>query len=84
MQIYMQAFPGENKPPRFYQLILQQDLLGGWTVIREWGTQGKSGRVKQEIHPSREAAVDAMIKLRDVQLARGFQVVYLRGDAPIS
>ncbi len=32
--------PLAAEAPRYYQIALHQDLLGGWTLTREWGQQG--------------------------------------------
>ncbi len=82
MQIYMQITPMDDRPPRFYHLILQQDLLGGWTLVREWGYQGYAGRVRREHHDTLEAAQAALIRARDDQLRRGYRVVFTRGEQP--
>lgn len=80
MHIYMQTPPQEDRPPRFYHLILQQDLLGGWSLVREWGTQGSGGRVVRDHHSARETAEAAMVRARDEQLRRGYRVVFVQGD----
>jgi len=80
MRVYMQTMAGADTLPRFYQLVLQEDLLNGWTLVREWGKQGSSGRVKKDHFPSREDAQYALLKVRDAQLKRGFRVVYMRGE----
>jgi len=69
-----------EKKPRFYQLVLQEDLLNGWTLVREWGYQGSAGRVKKDHFASRDEAQTALLKVRDSQVKRGFKVVYMRGD----
>jgi predicted DNA-binding WGR domain protein len=79
MRIYMQIQPLDNKPPRFYQLHLQEDLLGGWTLIKEMGYQGSSGKVIQEHHQIYEDAVNALIKTRDQQIQRGYRIVFSEG-----
>jgi predicted DNA-binding WGR domain protein len=56
MRIYMQIPPEGDKVPRYYHLHLQEDLLEGWTLIREWGYQGMAGRVKREHFADHEAA----------------------------
>jgi len=81
MRIYMQTPAAENQPLRFYHLILQQDLLEGWNVIREWGTQGASGRVKRDHYPELGSAELALLKLRDAQIKRGYKVVFLQGQS---
>jgi predicted DNA-binding WGR domain protein len=83
MRIYMQTLPAENQPPRFYHLFVQQDLLGGWTLVREWGRQGMAGRVKREHFPSLEAAEETLIKFRDAQMQRGFRVVFTQGQRQV-
>ncbi|MGD8784199.1 MAG: WGR domain-containing protein [Thioalkalispiraceae bacterium] len=76
----MQTIADADTSPRFYQLVLQEDLLNGWTLVREWGRQGSSGRVKKDHFASREEAQNALLKVRDAQLKRGFRVVYMRGE----
>jgi predicted DNA-binding WGR domain protein len=80
MHIYMQNIAADKKIPRFYHLLLQKDLLEGWTLIREWGAQGSPGRVKRDHHLTREDAIAALISVRDAQLRRGFQVVFAQGE----
>ena len=82
MRIYMQIPPEGDKAPRFYHLHLQEDLLEGWTLIREWGYQGARGRVTRELYPDRESAEAALLRVRDEQLKRGYRVVFLHtGDS---
>lgn len=69
----------EQQHTRYYQLLLLQDLIAGWTLVREWGKQGSSGRVKKDHFPNRSDALNAMERIRDAQLNRGFQVVFMQG-----
>lgn len=80
MRIYMQIPPEGDKAPRYYHLHLQEDLLEGWTLIREWGYQGASGRIKREHFDDQTAAQAAMLKIRDEQIKRGFQVVFMQAQ----
>ncbi|MFA5529491.1 MAG: WGR domain-containing protein [Thiohalomonadaceae bacterium] len=80
MRIYMQTPVTDERPPRFYHLFLQCDLLEGWTLVREWGFQGSSGRVVREHFSTREAAEEAMVQHRDAQLGRGYRVVFAKGE----
>ncbi len=83
MRLYLQIPALEDKPPRFFQLIIQPDLIGGWSLIRESGYQGRSGRVTRTHHESYEEAVELMTTWRDKQINRGFKVVYMKGmDLP--
>ncbi len=80
MRIYMQIPPGDATAPKFYHLHLQEDLLEGWTLIREWGFQGARGRLVRDHYPDRESAEAAMLKYRDSQLNKGYQVVFMQAQ----
>jgi len=83
MRVYLQIPALEDKPARYYQLMLQEDLINGWTLVREWGQQGYAGRVKRDHFPDRQAAEAALLRVRDTQVSRGFKVVFMQGsDAP--
>ena len=75
----MQSNPGSAEPQKYFQLILQQDLLGGWSLIRETGQQGTRGSLKREQFLDLEAAQAALVKARDQQLKRGFRVMFSQG-----
>jgi predicted DNA-binding WGR domain protein len=78
MRIYMQIPPEGDKAPRYYHIHLQEDLIDGWTLIREWGYQGAAGRLRKEHYPDRETAEAALVKARDEQIRRGYQVVFIQ------
>ncbi len=80
MRIYLQTPPTSEAAPRYYHLFLQKDLLDGWSLVRESGQQGKSGRVSKKHYAARDEAVDALIRARDAQLKRGYRVVFVKGD----
>lgn len=80
MRIYMQTPHSTERPPRFYHLFLQEDLLGGWTLVKEWGFQGASGTVHREYFSDRDAAMQALISSRDAQLKRGYRVMFTKGE----
>ncbi len=79
MRIYMQTIQSQDQPLRFYQLHLQQDLLGSWVLVRESGFQGNRGQVKRSYFHGRDEAEQAMVKLRDMQAKRGYRVVFREG-----
>ena len=80
MRLYMQTKPAASEPPRYYQIALQQDLLGGWTLYRESGIQGGRATVKREQFLERDAAIAALEKARDAQLKRGFRLMFAQGQ----
>ena len=80
MRIYMQTQVTPEQPLKFYQLQLQQDLLSGWSLVRETGYQGSRGKVYREYFEQREDAEQALIKRRDMQLKRGYRIVFREGE----
>jgi len=80
MRIYMQIMGVSGSAPRYYQLLLQEELMGGWSLIREWGVQGARGRNKREDFSGRDEAEDALLAARDAQIQRGYQVVFVQGE----
>lgn len=79
MRLFMQTQPAGSEAPRFFQIVLQQDLLGGWLLFREWGQQGNRASSKREMYLERDAAVRAFEHARDAQLKRGFHVMFSQG-----
>lgn len=75
----MQTRPVDTEAPRYYQLILQQDLLGGWTLCREWGQQGSRTSIKRDLYLDHESALVAFVRARDTQIKRGFLVMFSQG-----
>ena len=78
MRIYMQIPPSDAGHPKFYHLHLQEDLLDGWTLVREWGFQGAGGRMVKDHYVDRESAEKAMLVIRDAQLKKGYRVVFMQ------
>ena len=83
MRLLLQLKPAGGEAPRFVQLMLQEDLLGGWSLLRESGHTGGRSQAKVEQFTDRDAAMAAFEKARDTQLRRGFQVMFAQGsEAP--
>lgn len=83
MRLYLQQRPVAGEAPRFVQLDLQQDLLGGWTLLREIGQVGGRSQLKHEQFLDNDAALKALENARDLHLKRGFQVMFVHGaNAP--
>lgn len=81
MRLYLQTAPGNtDQAPRYVQITLEQDLLGGWTLYRESGVQGGRASLKREQFLEREGAIAAFEKARDAQIKRGFQVMFTQGQ----
>lgn len=85
MRILLQQLPEPQtrEAPRFVQLQLEADLLGGWTLIRETGQIGGRSTVRREQHLDQASALAAFEKARDQTLKKGFQLMFAQGvEAP--
>ena len=83
MRLLMQQRPDGREAPRFVQLQLQPDLLGGWMLLRETGQIGGVSTLKRELYTDQASAMAALEAARDAQLKRGFQLMFAQGaDAP--
>ncbi|HEY5602998.1 MAG TPA: WGR domain-containing protein [Gammaproteobacteria bacterium] len=80
MRIYLQSQPTDTGVIRFVHLILQEDLIGGWNLIRESGAQGSAGSIKREHFEDQAAALEAMLTWRDKNITRGYRVAFVHGD----
>lgn len=79
MRLLLQQKPNAGEAPKFVQLTLQQDLLGGWTLLREAGQIGGKTQLRREQFLERDAAMSAFEKARDAQVRKGFQVMFAQG-----
>ncbi|HRP71871.1 MAG TPA: WGR domain-containing protein [Luteimonas sp.] len=79
MRLLLQQRPDGREAPRFVQLTLQPDLLGGWTLLRESGQTGGRSTLRREQFLDQASAVAAFEHARDAQLKRGFQLMYAAG-----
>src|SRR5690606_2200206 len=83
MRLLLQQRPGGPEAPRFVQLMLERDLLGGWTLVRETGQVGGRSSVRREQYLDQRDAFKALEHARDLQLKKGFQLMFAQGvDAP--
>ncbi|MBB6184096.1 putative DNA-binding WGR domain protein [Oleiagrimonas soli] len=81
MRIYMQTNAEAGETPRYVQLTLEQDLLGGWILLRESGRQGGRATLRREVFLEDKDAIAAFEKTRDSQIKRGYRVVFTQGAA---
>jgi len=80
MRLLLQQRPDGREAPRFVQLQLQPDLLGGWELLRETGQTGGRSQLRRELFLQQDEARHAFEKARDTQIKRGFQVVFTSGE----
>ena len=83
MRLLLQQRPDGREAPRFVQLMLEPDLLGGWTLVRESGQVGSRSTVRREQFLEQGQALAAFEHARDLQLKKGFLLMFAQGaDAP--
>jgi predicted DNA-binding WGR domain protein len=80
MRLLLQHPPVGAEAPRFVQLSLEQDLLGGWLLVRETGQTGQRSTIKREQFLKQDAALAAFENARDANLKRGFHVMFAQGS----
>jgi hypothetical protein len=83
MRLLLQQRPDGREAPRYVQLMLERDLLGGWTLVRESGQAGIPATVRRQQFLEQAEAQAAFEHARDLQLKKGFQLMFAQGaDAP--
>jgi predicted DNA-binding WGR domain protein len=83
MRIFLQAQPTPSQlaeAPKYLQLMLQQDMFGAWTLIRESGQVGLKPSVKRDQFLDFESAQAALMHARDQQLKKGFVITFAEGQ----
>ncbi|HWR95271.1 MAG TPA: WGR domain-containing protein [Arenimonas sp.] len=81
MRVLMQQPPQGQESPRYVSISLQQDLLGGWTLLRESGLIGGKSQLKREQFLETDSAIEAFEKARAAHAKKGFQVMFIQGVA---
>ncbi len=79
MRMLLQQRPDGPEAPRFVQLMLERDLLGGWTLVRESGRVGSRSQLRREQFPDQPSAEAAFEHARDLQIKKGFQLMFVQG-----
>mgnify|MGYP001798397426 CR=1 FL=1 len=82
MRLLRQHPPAGGEARRCGQLTLQQDMRGGWLLVRESGHIGqRSTTAKSEQFFDQGEALAAFERHRDQNVKRGFQVMFVQGEA---
>ncbi len=80
MRLFLQQRPDDREAPRFVQLQLEADLIGGWTLTRESGQVGGRSTLKREQYLDQTSALAAFERARDQTLKKGFQLMFAQGE----
>jgi len=57
---------------RFYRMVVQRDLFGGVSLIREWGRNGQPGQVRINPHEDEGTAIDDLMAIMRSKRKRGY------------
>ena len=57
---------------RFYGMRIQTDLFGKWSLVREYGRIGKSGKIRAIPYDSEQEAENAFSKLVAAKQKKGY------------
>jgi predicted DNA-binding WGR domain protein len=57
---------------RYYVLAIELSLIGGATLVREWGRIGYLGQRRIELHENREQAAEALESWLNRKQWRGY------------
>ncbi|RMD59543.1 WGR domain-containing protein [Candidatus Parcubacteria bacterium] len=69
-----------HKGTRYYELRVQQDLWGDWTISRIWGQRGsRLGSMKIEPYDSLEQAMRRYEELSKQRARKGYEMVRQNG-----
>ncbi len=73
MIMLTRIYPEKNMR-RYYFISVQSDLLGGFTLIREWGRIGSAGRIRIEHFVDEMMAVSAACKIEEIKIQKGYRL----------
>lgn len=74
MQTYLEKHDPATNQARYYRMQVLPNLFGAWTLYREWGCMGQSGKVRMEWFDSEDLAVGALIVLEAAKRRGGYWV----------
>ena len=63
----------DEKSHKFYTLLIQQDLFGKWSLLRQWGKIGTKGQVQIDTFDSYEEACAVQEKLVKEKRRKGYE-----------
>lgn len=72
--IYMTG-TGSSGKSRFYRAFVTANLLGGWSLVREWGERGAAGQSKVDWVEDLPEALDRLRHVARRKSREGFQPV---------
>ena len=62
----------DEKSHKFYTLLIQQDLFGKWSLLRQWGRMGTKGQTQIDTFDSYEEACAVQDRLVKEKRRKGY------------
>lgn len=66
---------GSTGNSRFYRAFVTEDLLGGWSLVREWGERGVAGQSKVDWVEDLPEALERLKLVAKRKSRQGFRPV---------
>ena len=73
--MHLRRIDPDRNMARFYTMRLQPTLFGDWSLLREWGRIGSSGRLVSGRFASEREAARAMATHLKAKLSKGYKAV---------
>ena len=73
--MHLRRIDPDHNMARFYTISVQPTLFGEWSLLREWGRIGSSGRLVCGRFASEQDAARAMVELHKAKLSRGYKAI---------
>ena len=71
--IYLERHQPARRMHRYYRLSVEPNLLGEWSLIREWGPVGKPSQSRIDLHATQQDAQAAMQRKGHEKRRRGYR-----------
>ncbi|MGE6786705.1 WGR domain-containing protein [Ensifer adhaerens] len=75
-RIYLTRQDEGRNMARFYAMSLQETLFAECSLVREWGRIGRGGQVRQDTYATAQEAWQALDRLQQAKIKRGYRVNY--------
>jgi predicted DNA-binding WGR domain protein len=73
-RLHLRRVDPSKKMRRFYLMMVQRDLFGGASLVREWGRIGSAGKVQFSHYADEGQAVNALTDHVRAKRKRGYEL----------
>jgi len=73
-RLHLRRVNPSKKMHRFYLMMVQRDLFGGASLVREWGRIGSAGQVRFSHYADEGQAVNALTDHMRAKRKRGYEL----------